>query len=74
VLDGQGASKNFGCVWFDAHDDYNIPDTVLSGYLDSQALALLAGECWKGMLKTVPGHESIKLQLKRVSCVSVCVM
>ncbi|KAL2127038.1 hypothetical protein VTI74DRAFT_11435 [Chaetomium olivicolor] len=46
-----------GCVWFDAHDDYNTPDTVLSGYFDSQGIAMIAGECWKALLSTVPGFR-----------------
>lgn len=50
-----------GCVWFDAHDDFNTPDTVLSGYFDSMPIAMLAGQCWKGLLETVPGHRAINL-------------
>lgn len=50
-----------GCVWFDAHDDFNTPDTVLSGYFDSMPIAMLAGQCWKGLLETVTGHRAINL-------------
>ncbi|KAL2256634.1 hypothetical protein VTK26DRAFT_1382 [Humicola hyalothermophila] len=46
-----------GCVWFDAHDDYNVPDTVVSGYFDSQGIAMMAGECWKALIKTIPGFR-----------------
>ena len=46
-----------GCVWFDAHDDYNTPDTVVSGYFDSQGIAMMTGECWKALMKTVPGFR-----------------
>ncbi|KAH8797368.1 putative arginase [Xylogone sp. PMI_703] len=45
--------EELGCVWFDAHDDFNTPDTVLSGYFDSMP---------KGLLKTVPGHKPLKLE------------
>ncbi|KAK1523798.1 uncharacterized protein CCOS01_08885 [Colletotrichum costaricense] len=51
-----------GCVWFDAHDDFNTPDTVMSGYFDSMPIAMLAGQCWKGLLRTVPGHEAVDLE------------
>lgn len=50
-----------GCVWFDAHDDFNTPDTVLSGYFDSMPIAMLAGQCWRGLLETVPGHRALNL-------------
>ncbi|KAK4152590.1 hypothetical protein C8A00DRAFT_44344 [Chaetomidium leptoderma] len=51
-----------GCVWFDAHDDYNIPDTVVSGYFDSQGIAMMAGECWKALLATLPGFRPTVLR------------
>ncbi|KAK1749903.1 hypothetical protein QBC47DRAFT_418606 [Echria macrotheca] len=51
-----------GCVWFDAHDDYNVPDTVISGYFDSQGIAMMAGECWKTLMHTVPGHRAFDLR------------
>jgi arginase len=56
-----------GCVWFDAHDDYNIPDTVMSGYFDSQPVAMLGGECWRGLLGTIPGHIPMDLKHKFVN-------
>ncbi|KAH0425018.1 arginase [Colletotrichum camelliae] len=66
VAAGLHAAQNFGdaelgCVWFDAHDDFNTPDTVMSGYFDSMPIAMLAGQCWKGMLETVPGHRALSL-------------
>jgi arginase len=35
-----------GVVWFDAHGDFNTPETSASGFLDGMALALLTGRCW----------------------------
>ncbi|KAK1657786.1 putative arginase [Colletotrichum godetiae] len=59
----QGVGKGgLGCVWFDAHDDFNTPDTVMSGYFDSMPIAMLAGQCWKGLLGTVPGHQPMNLE------------
>lgn len=49
-------------MWFDAHDDFNTPDTVMSGYFDSMPIAMLAGQCWEGLLGTVPGHEAMDLE------------
>ena len=46
---------DLGVVWFDAHGDYNTPETSPSGYLDGMALALAAGDCWQGLLETIPG-------------------
>lgn len=54
-----GRQNDVGCVWFDAHDDYNTPDTVVSGYFDSMGIAMLAGECWRALLADVPGHRPL---------------
>jgi arginase len=34
-----------GIVWFDAHGDFNTPETSLSGSLDGMALAAATGQC-----------------------------
>jgi arginase len=39
------AEKNIGVVWFDAHGDFNTPETSPSGFLDGMALAMAAGLC-----------------------------
>ncbi|KAH8671461.1 hypothetical protein BX600DRAFT_434567 [Xylariales sp. PMI_506] len=62
----RGFSGKLGCVWFDAHDDYNTPDTVLSGYFDSQGIAMMAGECWQALMGTVPGHSPVDVRDKLV--------
>jgi arginase len=54
--------EDVGCLWFDAHDDYNVPDTVLSGYFDSMPIAIMAGECWKTLLPTIPGYKPLNLK------------
>ncbi|KAK4466792.1 arginase [Cladorrhinum samala] len=54
-------SAQAGCVWFDAHDDFNTPDTVLSGYFDSMPISMLAGQCWRGLLATIPGFRPLSL-------------
>ena len=60
------SGEKLGCIWFDAHDDYNTPDTVMSGYFDSQPIAMLAGECWKGIQGSVQGHEVMDIREKLV--------
>ena len=45
---------DLGVIWFDAHGDFNTPETSYSGYLDGMALALATGDCWQGLLDTIP--------------------
>ena len=59
---GDLSGKSLGCVWFDAHDDLHTPDTFTSGYGDSMAIAMLAGNCYKKLLQTIPGHEPLDLK------------
>lgn len=48
-----------GVVWFDAHGDFNIPDTTRSGFLDGMGLATAAGLGWKSLAKTLPGFRPV---------------
>jgi arginase len=48
-----------GVVWFDAHADFNTPDTTTSGFLDGTAVAIITGRCWKQLSVTVPGFQPI---------------
>jgi len=46
-----GAGARIGLVWFDAHGDFNTPDTSYSGILAGMPLAILAGlagPLWRG--------------------------
>jgi len=36
-------AEDFGILWFDAHGDFNTPDTTLSGYLGGMPLACCCG-------------------------------
>lgn len=51
--------KDLGILWFDAHGDFNTPETTLSGYLDGMALAMASGHCWRALLATVPGFSPV---------------
>ena len=54
--------ETLGCVWFDAHDDFNTPDVLSSGYFDSMPVAMLANQCWKKLLSTVPNFHPMDLE------------
>ena len=47
-------------VWFDAHSDFNSPETSIGGYFDGMGLAVLTGGAWQGMLATVPGARPVR--------------
>ena len=55
-----GAEARIGLVWFDAHGDFNTPQTSLSGSLGGMPLATIAGLAWPrwregaGMLAPLP--------------------
>ena len=40
-------SDQLGVVWFDAHGEFNTPETTRSGFLDGMPLAMATGRCWK---------------------------
>ena len=46
-------------VWFDAHGDFNTPETSPSGFLDGMALAVLTGRCWRPLAKQVTGFQPV---------------
>jgi arginase len=58
TIAGMGEDQ-LGIVWFDAHGDFNTPETTLSGFLDGMGLAMAAGRCWKPLLRTIPGFSPI---------------
>lgn len=38
---------NGGVIWFDAHGDFNTPETTLSGYLPGMCMAVITGHCYR---------------------------
>lgn len=58
TLAGLGATTT-GVAWFDAHADFNTPETTTSGFLDGTAVAILTGRCWTQLAATVPGFAPI---------------
>jgi arginase len=53
-------SDRLGVVWFDAHGEFNTPETTRSGFLDGMPLAIAAGRCWKGVAGTIPGFAAVR--------------
>lgn len=54
-----GISEPAGVVWFDAHADFNTPETTPSGFIDGMALAMLAGRCWRTLAASIPGFRPV---------------
>jgi arginase len=49
-----GLGPGVGVAWFDAHGDFNTPETTTSGFLDGTAVAIITGRCWKQLALTIP--------------------
>jgi arginase len=58
TIAGLGARAT-GVVWFDAHGDFNTPETTSSGFLDGTAVAILTGRCWTQLAATIPGFTPV---------------
>jgi len=54
-----GLGSGIGVLWFDAHADFNTPETTTSGFLDGMALATVTGHCWRAMTRTVEGFQPV---------------
>jgi arginase len=57
-IGGLGADS-LGLIWFDAHGDFNTPETTTSGFLDGMALAAMTGRCWKALTGRIPGFSPL---------------
>src|SRR5438067_1015555 len=58
TVSGMGQERT-GVIWFDAHGDFNTPETSPSGFLDGMALAILTGACWKTLAAAIPFFHPI---------------
>lgn len=58
TLAGIGRDR-LGVVWFDAHGDFNTPETTTSGFFDGMGLAMATGRCWRPLLGTIPGFRPV---------------
>lgn len=50
---------SIGLIWFDAHADFNTPETTPSGFIDGMALAAITGRCWRTLTASVPGFRPL---------------
>jgi len=46
-------------IWFDAHGDFNTPETTPSGFIDGMAIAAITGRCWRTLTASVPGFAPL---------------
>jgi arginase len=53
-------SDRSGVVWFDAHGDFNTPETSPSAFLDGMSLAVLVGDCFVALAKRFKGFAAIR--------------
>ena len=58
VAAGLGAD-DLAILWFDAHGDYNTPETTDTGFLDGMCLAVATGRCWHNLAHTIPGFTPV---------------
>jgi arginase len=54
-----GVGGDVGLVWFDAHGDFNTPETSASGFFDGMALNVAVGGSWSAAASTVPGFKPV---------------
>ncbi len=47
------AGKKIGIVWFDAHGDFNTPETTISGALEGLSLAVATGSCHEDLRQRI---------------------
>jgi arginase len=51
--------RTTGVIWFDAHADFNTPETSASGFLDGMSLSILTGHCWPALAARFAGFEPV---------------
>jgi arginase len=50
-------AESTGLIWFDAHGDFNTPESTPSGFVDGMALAMATGRCWRTLVHSIPGFR-----------------
>jgi arginase len=58
TIAGCGCERT-GVVWFDAHGEAMTPDTTTSGFLDGMGIAVLTGQSWGAMARSVAGFAPV---------------
>src|SRR5208283_3872038 len=52
TIAGLGTSST-AVLWFDAHGEFETPETTRSGFLDGMGLAIGTGACWRNLSKQI---------------------
>jgi arginase len=79
-----GLGHDPGIVWFDAHGDFNTPETSISGALEGMSLAIATGHCHPELMsrpvaeenvilaatRSLDPHEEIRLRRSRIKLAS----
>lgn len=60
--DDQGNAQNVGLVFIDAHGDFNVPETTLSGMLGGMPVAVAAGHALHNIRKTSGLAEPLPME------------
>ncbi|WP_338257035.1 arginase family protein [Dictyobacter halimunensis] len=58
ILGGCEAAQA-GVIWFDAHGDFNTPETTTGGFLDGMGLAIATGRCWSPLARSISGFTPV---------------
>lgn len=59
------ALEDPGIIWFDAHGDFNTPETTISGALEGMSLAIATGDCHPEMMAKPVEQENVVLAATR---------
>jgi arginase len=59
------ALEDPGIVWFDAHGDFNTPETTISGALEGMSLAIATGSCHPELMARPVKEENAVLAATR---------
>lgn len=57
-LHAAGGASAVAC-WFDAHADFNTPESTIGGFLDGMSVSMLTGGCWRQLTARVPGFRAL---------------
>jgi arginase len=61
TISGLGTART-GVIWFDAHGEFNTPETTTSGFLDGMGLATATGHCWRRMAGSIHQFSRVPAQ------------
>lgn len=56
---GGFAPRRLAVAYFDAHGDFNTPETSPSGFFDGMTLAVATGHCWRAAAAGLTGFQPV---------------